>query len=375
MRRRPQSCLARFSQAARRATGLDDFGDPYYRTGLRVLLRALRRDVRLTFIGRTLLKRSIALALEQRLLIQEARKTEPGLFGAPLLPPVIITGMPRSGTTFLHRLLAADETMRAPTLSELVEPVARQRGLRRVLRDLRLSIELWVMRFLNRELDARHFTRSDEPEECMFALAISFRTMLPWTLAPVHSYLAWYAGADRRPKYREYRDILMLLQRRAPARRLLLKAPDHLGSIAELVAAVPGALIVVCRRDPAIALTSFNSLIDGLHRVTVQDADRVRLGRSNLAFYSAETARYVSARRTCPGHILEVDYEALTRRPLDVVSVIYQRLGLVIGADLTQRFQAFIADNPKDKHGRHIYSAADFAQTPEEIRQMLANFC
>ena len=374
MSRRPQSCLARFSHAARRATGLDDFGDPYYRSGLRVLLRSLRRDVRLTFIGRTLLRRSIALALEQRLLIQEARKTEPGLFSAALLPPVIITGMPRSGTTFLHRLLAADETMRAPTLSELIEPVAPQPGLRRVLRDLRLNIELWVMRVLNRELDARHFTRGDEPEECMFALAISFRTMLPWTLAPVHSYLAWYAGADRRQKYREYRDILMLLQRRAPGRRLLLKAPDHLGALADLIAAVPEALIIVCRRDPAVSLTSFNSLIDGLHQVTAFDAGRVGLGRSNLAFYAAETERYVLARRTCPGHILEVDYEALTRRPLEVVSVIYQRLGLVIGADLTQRFQAFIADNPKDKHGRHIYSAADFAQTPEEIRQMLAHF-
>lgn len=375
MRRQPQSCLERFCTVARRATGLDDFGDPYYRTGLRVLLRALRRDVRLTFIGRTLLRRSITLALEQRLLIQAARKAQPELFAAPLLPPIIITGMPRSGTTFLHRLLAADATMRAPTLRELIEPVARKPGLRRTLRDLRLNIELAVMRFLNRELDARHFTRSDEPEECMFALAISFRTMLPWTLAPVHSYLAWYEKTDRRQKYREYRDILALLQNRDPARRLLLKAPDHLGSLTDLVAAVPEALIVVCRRDPVVALTSFNSLIDGLHQVTSHEADRVKLGQSNLAFYAAETERYVSACRTCPGHILEVDYEALTSRPLDVVSVIYQRLGLAIGTDLTKRLQAFIAGNPKDKHGRHVYSPADFAQTPEKIRQRLAHFC
>lgn len=375
MRRRRQSCLGKYCQAARRATGLDDFGDPYYRSGLRILLRSLRRDVRLTFIGRTLLRRSITLALEQRLLIQESRKTEPELFAAPLLPPIVITGMPRSGTTFLHRLLAADEAMRAPTLRELIEPVAGRPGLRRGLRDLRLNVELWVMRRLNRELDARHFTRSDAPEECMFALGITFRTMLPWTLAPVHSYLAWYGQADRRQKYREYRDILALLQRRDPTRRLLLKAPEHLGSLAELVAAVPEALIVVCRRDPAIALTSFNSLIDGLHRVTAHEADRVRLGRSNLSFYAAETERYASARRACPGHILEVDYEALTRRPLKVVRAVYRRLGLRVGADLEERLRAFIAGNPKDKHGRHIYSPADFAQTAEEIRQRLGYFC
>ncbi|QIG49248.1 sulfotransferase [Nordella sp. HKS 07] len=375
MRGRRQGCLESFCQAACRATGLDDFGDPYYRTGLRVLLRALRRDVRLTLIGHMLLRRSVSLALEQRLLIQEARKAQPELFAAPLLPPLVITGMPRCGTTFLHRLLAVDETMRAPILRELVEPVAREPGVSHSLRDLRLKTELAVMRHLNRELDARHFIRSDAPEECMFALAVTFRTILPWTLAPVHAFLAWYMHADRRQKYREYRDILALLQRRDPGRRLLLKAPDHLGSLSELIAAVPEALIVVCRRDPAIALTSFNSLIDGLHRVTAHDTDRVRLGQASLSFYAAETERYVAARRTWPDHILEVDYENLTRRPLDVVSDIYRRLGLPVGAGLEERLWAFIAGNPKDKHGRHVYSAADFGQTADEIRQRLGHFC
>ncbi|MGE0239813.1 MAG: sulfotransferase, partial [Parvibaculaceae bacterium] len=295
MPERRQGCLEHFCTAARRSTGYDDFGDPYYRTGLRVLLRSLRRDADLTFIGRMLLERSIALALEQRLLIQHLRKTAPDVFAGPLPPPVIITGMPRSGTTFLHRLLAADPAFRAPTLGELVEPVDRRSGWRRVVEDKRLRTELAVMRLFNRTLDAKHFTRSDEPEECMFALAITFRTLLPWTLAPAHSYLAWLRTADRRQKYREYRDILCLLQRRDRGRRLLLKAPDHLGGVAELVAAVPEALVVVCRRDPAAALTSFNSLIAGLHKVTSRGSDRVRLGRSHLAFYKAETERYLSA--------------------------------------------------------------------------------
>jgi LPS sulfotransferase NodH len=372
---RRRGCLDQFCAAARRATGLDDFGDPSYRVALRVLLRSLRRDVRLTVIGRMMLKRSIQVALEQRLLVQHLRKTEPEIFAKPLLPPVIITGMPRSGTTFLHRLLAVDAAMRAPTLSELVELIERRASWRQRLQDKRLETELAVMRFFNRELDARHFTRSDEPEECMFALALSFRTMLPWTLAPVHSYLAWYRTADRHQKYREYRDILCLLQRRDPARRLLLKAPDHLGGVAELLAAVPEALILVCRRDPVAALTSFNSLIDGLHQVTASATDREKLGQSNLAFYKAETERYLSAQTTWRGHILEVDYETLTRQPLAVVARVYERLGLAIGSELEQRFTRFIANNPKDKHGRHLYSSSDFAQTPDVIRRNLAHYC
>jgi hypothetical protein len=372
---RRQGCLDQFCAAARRSTGYDDFGDPYYRTGLRVLLRALRRDVSLTFMGRMMLRRSIAIALEQRLMIQHLRKTEPGIFTAPMLPPVVITGMPRSGTTFLHRLLAVDPSMRAPVLNELLEPVPRGSGLRRRLLALRLRLELAVMRRLNRGLDAKHFTRGDEPEECMFALALSFRTLLPWTLAPVHSYLAWYRSADRRQKYREYRDILCLLQRSDKGRRLLLKAPDHLGGIAELLESVPEALIIVCRRDPAVALTSFNSLIDGLHRVTSRYNDRARLGQSNLAFYAVETRHYLSAQATRPGHILEVDYEALTREPFEVVARVYERLGLAVSSELGKRFHEFIAGNPKDKHGRHLYSPTDYAQTAEGIRRNLARYC
>ena len=372
---RRKGCLDQFCDAARKATGLDDFGDPSYRVGLRVLLRSLRREMKLTVIGRMMLKRSIQVALEQRLLLQHLRKTEPGIFTKPVLPPVIITGMPRSGTTFLHRLLAVDPAMRAPTLAELVELVETKSTLRRKIEDQRLKAELATMRLFNRELDAKHFTRNDEPEECMFALALSFRTMLPWTLAPAHSYLAWYRTCDRRQKYREYRDILALLQRRDPRRRLLLKAPDHLGGIAELLSAVPEALILVCRRDPVTALTSFNSLIDGLHQVTAKRTDRAKLGQSNLAFYASETERYLSAYATWRGHILEVDYEALTRQPLSVVAGVYERLGLAVDSGLERRFAEFIASNPKDKHGRHLYSPADFAQTPDLIRGNLAHYC
>ena len=340
-----------------------------------MLLRSLRREVGLTVIGRMMLRRSIQVALEQRLLIQHLRKAEPGIFAKPLLPPIVITGMPRSGTTFLHRLLAVDPAMRAPTLSELVELIERRSSWRQRLQDKRLQTELAVMRFFNRELDARHFTRSDEPEECMFALALSFRTMLPWTLAPVHSYLGWYGAADRQQKYREYRDILCLLQRRHPEQRLLLKAPDHLGGAAELLAAVPEALVLVCRRDPVAALTSFNSLIDGLHQVTARGTDRAKLGQSNLAFYKSETERYLSAQATWRGHILEVDYEALTRQPLAVVAGVYERSGCPVDGGLERRFAHFIANNPKDEHGRHLYSPSDFAQTPELIRRNLAHYC
>jgi hypothetical protein len=368
-------CTQAFCTAARRATGYDDFGDTGYRRGLRVLLRDLRRDADLSLMGRMMLKRSTMLPLEQRLLIQNLREAAPEIFTKALPPPVIITGMPRSGTTFLHRLLAVDPEVRAPTLGELVELVPRRSGWLQKIMDKRLQAELAMMRFFNRKLDARHFTRSDAPEECMFALALTFCTILPWTLAPVHAYLAWYRTADRRQKYREYRDMLCLLQRRDPARRLLLKAPDHLGGVAELLTSVPEALIIVCRRDPVVALTSFNSLIDGLHGVTSRRRDRARLGRSNLAFYASETKRYLSAHATWHGHILEVDYEVLTRQPLAVAAQVYGRLGLAVGSELERRFARFIADNPKDKHGRHLYSPADFAQTPEEIRRNLAHYC
>jgi hypothetical protein len=362
-----------YEEAAIAATGLDDFGGKYYGAGLDRLIESLR-EADLTFFGRLMTQRAIVLALKQRLLIEGLRENDPQVFAGRLIPPIIVTGLPRTGTTLLHRLLASDPALRAPMLEELLVPAQPQSTLASRFDHMRLATELFVLRAYTRNLDAMHVSRARTPEECMFAMSLSFRSMLFWTLSPCYSYIEWYAQSSRGKKYRDYRDILMLLQSRAPDRRLVLKAPEHLGSIAELMAAVPEALLVVCHRRPSEAVTSFNSLIHALHQTVSSIPDPMRIGATHLLYFEAETRRYVEARRSWAQRILEIDYDELVADPMSIVGRIYDRAELALTPDLDRGLRAFIAANPKDKRGQHVYRAADFGQSEDMIAERFAHY-
>ena len=186
---------------AARQTGLDDFGDPYFREGFDTLLNSLARDVSLTFIGRMMLRRAILTALDQRLRLVDLEKREPERLRASILPPLIVTGLPRSGTTYFHRLLAEDPRLYAPPLWHMLAPVLPKGAAGPRLHRMRLKAELAVFNRLAPSLDAKHVTRADEPEECIFLTAPSFRSPIFWSLTPVTSYLEWYAECDRRQKH------------------------------------------------------------------------------------------------------------------------------------------------------------------------------
>ena len=364
---------AYFREAAMHATGLSDFGDPVHAAGLDALMHALRRDARLNFRGRLGVKRHIVHALKQRLLFQDLRKRSPGMFAGPLLPPVIVTGLPRSGTTILHRLLARDDRLRAPVLRELLTLVPSPSPLRRGLNELVFWADIAALRFYS-NLDAKHVMRLNEPEECMAALATTFCTPYYWLVAPNYSYLQWYGKADRRAKYREYHAMLKLLQSRAPERRLLMKSPEHLGSVGELLDEIPDALVVMCYRRPEIAIPSQNSLTHPIHKLVSNNADPVRAAEATLASCVVETQRYMKARDRWKHRIVEVSYDDIIGAPLDVVARVFDRAGLPVSPDQHAKFERFLAENPKDKHGRHVYRPEDFGQTAEGIAARMAHY-
>jgi len=355
-------------------TGLDDFGDAYFSEGLDILLQSLTRDVTLTFIGRMMLRRAIVTALEQRLRLADLRKREPERLKRPILPPVIVTGLPRSGTTYFHRLLAEDPELYAPPLWHMTTPVlpGSAAGIR--LHRLRLKGELAVFNRLAPSLDSKHVTRADEPEECIFLTALTFRSPVFWSLTPVLSYLDWYAECDRRRKYVEWAETLRLLQEQAPGRRLLLKAPDHLGALADLLAAVPDATIAVCLRDPASTVPSLDSLLMTVHAVTARNLDPCRMGEVNLKALVADTRRYMASRDTLSSRIVELPYSEIRADASRAAGHLYRRADLPFDADVERRFRDFAAANPQHGHGVHRYRPEDFGATAQGIRARFGNF-
>ncbi|MFN0191602.1 MAG: sulfotransferase family protein [Aestuariivirga sp.] len=345
----------RLIETASRIAGLDDLGDWAYAEGFDILTRSLETEANLNAIGRWGLRRSILYALVARLLAVEHRKHQAP---SPIKPPIVITGLPRTGTTFLHRLLAQDEQFHAPPLWHLMQPLPRHRFDTLALRRIRFKLMLAASLPFLSDIDARHYIRADEPEECMFAMAQSFCSMLFWTQAPVYAYLDWYRKADRAAKYSEYGALLPILNAPAPGKRLLLKAPEHLGSIDHASAMVPGTVIVQTHRDPVTAFASFASLMRGTHGMAAEAPDHKRAARATLEWLAEEARRNMEVRKTM-SNVIDIGYDDIVSDPLAVAENIYRFAGLDLGEATRQRFRTFIAQNPQGKRGAHTYSAAE----------------
>lgn len=282
-------------------TGLSDFGAPYYREGLSRLIDAAD-EASLHFLGRLGYRELIVTGLVNRLLLTEAQKRTPEIFARPLFDPIIVLGLPRSGTTFLHRLLALDPSHRGVPQWELVHPLPHAGSEDRP--DRRRQVFRRRLEYGQRMLpnmDHKHYSRTDTPEECMWLLAVTFLSPVYWVFAPVYGYLEWYMAQERLRSYLEYHSLLQALQAVDPTRRLALKAPAHTGALDALLRTIPRALLIQIHRDPIEAISSLNSLFYSLHSGTSDRIDVGRMARANLRHQAHELALNLAARDARPG--------------------------------------------------------------------------
>jgi hypothetical protein len=360
-------------RAAVRQTGLSDFGDDYFREGLVQVLDSARRDVPFHFLGRLTFSKWTVNHLANRLLLVETRKQSPELFNRPLVPPIVILGLPRSGTTLLHRLLAIDPAYRGVPFWELVRPIVpdgRPDRRRRITeRHFRLGAKLTP------DVDHKHYIRVNEPEECMWMLGLTFVNLSFWMLAPVYGYVDWYNQQELFPKkYREYRWLLNVLQSVAPNRRLVLKAPEHAAGLGSLMQAIPEALVIQTHRHPVSVVNSLNSLFHTVHAGRIERIDPRRTAEANLTLLEQGTARNLAAREESALEIHDVRYEQLLADPVGTVRKVYSAFGLEWPGGHELRLEAYVRENPKNKHGQHRYRAEDFGLTDQMIAARLRDY-
>ena len=341
-------------------SGLTDFGDPSFRPALERLLDSVQTDARLHFLGRRFMHQVVLRALEVRLRLA-ARAPEADAL--PLRPPLVICGLPRSGTTFLHRLLALADDAQALPLWELMEPVAGPGPDRRRVEAERRMARL--ARVVPHSIDAQHLMRADLPDECGHLFKPAFLSSLLW-MVPATGWLEWMHHQDFGPAYADYRRLLALLAR--PDRRLVLKDPFHAMHLPALFSAVPDARVVQTHRAPSEVVPSFHKLCLTLHAVFAEDLDLQRIVTANTDWLAHLAQRSVDDRVLVPaGQVLDVDYRDLVRDPVDTCRRIHAHFGLPFDEALEARMQAFVAENGQRKHGPNPYSAEDYGQTTAGI--------
>lgn len=346
--------------AACRQTGLSSFGPSWSRDALQHLLNACREEAKLNALGRLALRQDIVRMLVNRLEIERDHATHPEITEAAVERPIFIVGLPRTGTTLLHNLLAQDPANRTPLTWEVMFPsplsqASEASRTRRAQRNLD-----WLERLAPR-FRAVHAVGAELPQECVAITSHAFLSDQFDTMFRVPSYQAWLELQDLSPAYAWHRRFLQHLQHRRSADRWVLKAPAHLWSLDALLAEYPDATIVQTHREPAEVLGSLASLTAQLRGVFSDHVDPGAIG-SELAAYWARALDRAAKVRAARGPISfhDIPYSQLCEDPLRVIHSLYRLLDLPFSAEAESRMESFLKAHPREQHGRHRYELADF---------------
>jgi hypothetical protein len=372
-------------ESATRQTGLADFGADDYRDGLAVLLESFARDEELTELGSKASRVSLRGALTARLLSEAAWRQYPEHADVSIDRPIFVTGLPRTGTTALHRLLTADPAHQGLELWLTQVPQPRPPRESWEANPVFAGIQAaYAQHHVEHpEFMAVHYIAADQVEECWQLLRQSMRSVSFECLAHLPTYSAWLRSQDWTSAYRRHRRNLQLIGLPDAGRRWVLKNPSHLFALEELLAAYPDALVVQTHRAPRVAIASACSLAahatEGWSRRftgQVIGADQLELWARGLDHFIAVRARHDPAR------FCDVRYEDFVADPLGTAEAVYGYFGLSLSgaaADAMRALQAGSADGETSSgqagsQGGHRYALADFGLTGEQVDERFAGY-
>lgn len=360
--------------SAVKAVGLDDFGtdDDNYVEALTVLLESYRRDADFTELGSKMSRFFLRNALVARLLSEASWKQHPGYQDVGVTAPIFVTGLPRTGTTALHRLLCGDP---------------RHQGLELWLAEFpqpRPPRETWPQNPVFAQLDARfkkahsenpdftglHFMTADEVEECWQLLRQSVHSVSYETLAHVPTYAHWLAGQDWTKSYGRHRRNLQLIGLNDAEKRWVLKNPSHLFALDAIFATYPDALVIQCHRPAETIMASMCSLAqhtaDGWSNTFVGPT----IGADALDTWGRGLERFNAVRSTAnPAQFCDVDYFELIRDPIGTVENIYSHFGIEMTDDARAAIEATDEESKQGPRApKHTYSLADYGLTEEQVK-------
>jgi hypothetical protein len=357
--------------AARRETGLTDYGDEAIIEGLTALTEALDREARLTERGKTIVERTLIDTLAGRLRVEDYLAKHPELLDQPVEKPMFVFGLPRTGTTLVINLLQADPARRCFVRWESINPVPPPKAgefrtdPRYVAEQARLELSVKYAPHIS----AMHHEDADSPSECQFSMAPSFITQVFDSQWHVPSYRRWLFAASYLPAFRYQKRLFQVLQSEAPG-RWTLKNPWHPLFLDDLTTVYPDAQLVMTHRDPAEVVASACSLVRAVRDMFSDDVDPHEVAAAQMETFDLMIARQDAYRaKHGAGSIHDVDYSALVRDPIGEMRKLYAHFDEPLTPEAEAAMQAFLAANPKGKHGKHEYSLADFGLTREGVRE------
>ena len=369
---------AELHEQATKITGLEDFGDQTYREGLQTLLGSLEESAPHIESMRGFAAGLIGGVLASRLRAEQGWKKFPQARKQPIRAPLIVVGIPRSGTTALQQLLALDPQFQS--MEQWLTTYPKPRPPRQTWEgDADYQAEVATLAFVDQavpEMAAMHHVEAGDASECLIPMAQSFCSNYFGSTLSVPAYDEWFLAQDQTTSFRRYADFMRLIGY-GDERTWLLKNPSNILAIDALLEVFPDARIVQTHRDPIQAVTSTCSLLMGARKMGGDpDIDGLRryVAKRETHIYATGIERIMKSRARAEGRILDIDFRAFNTEPLVQVQSIYQHFDLELRPQVRAAMQDWLDNNPPGKHGAHRYAPNDFGFDADRLRERFADY-
>ncbi|WP_374210628.1 sulfotransferase family protein [Dermatobacter hominis] len=368
------------ADAIAKAGGLDDFGPDGWREPLDVLCRAYRDEAGLSAFGTVSVHAQLVQFLTNRLLVEDVVRRHPEALEQEVRAPIVIAGLPRSGTTHLHNLVSADPALRSLPFWEALEPVpAPGEPLfgdgSLAPRTARCDASVAMGRLWTPELDRMHEMSTWHAHEEIHLLSIDCSSMFFDTLAPIPSWREHYRSRDQTPHYRYLRRVLQVLQFLRGGDRWVLKSPQHLEQFGPLVEVFPDATFVVTHRDPGDVAVSMATMVAYAARAHVGSPDPAAIGAHWQRILTELLGAAARDRDLLPAdRSIDVRFDDFMADDLGIAAEVYSLAGQPLDGRARAAHAEYLAGHRRNRHGRVVYDAAAVGVDPDGIRSDLAGY-
>lgn len=366
----PEALLA----TATERTGLSEFGAPAFRERLDLLCTALREEAGLSKAGTAVVFEQLTGNLVNRLRLEALLRAHPEIEDIDIERPIIICGLPRSGTTHLHNLIAADPGLRALPYWESLEPFPAPDEDEQVRRD-RCAVGLQMVDESMPYFKRMHEMTVDHAHEEIQLLANDIAGMLFETTYYIPSFAAGYKSTDQRPSYAYLKRTLQALQWLRGGTRWVLKSPQHLEQFPALYETFPDATFVVTHRDPAEVTRSMVTMVAYGSRMACEHPDPEAIGRYWLARAEDLLNGCLRDRGVLPAaQSIDIRFADFMADEQGTLQTIYELAGKPYDEKVRSAMAAFINEHPRGRHGEIVYDLEPLGLDADDIAQRLSAY-
>ena len=347
-------------------------------TPLRILLEQYRRNAEMNLAGCFAARFDVMRLMRNLVALKKREASQPALLLTPVENPIFITGLPRSATTFLHKLLIEDPESRCPAVWEAVFPLPRTPADIPAKRIAAMTRLLRTFERMAPNFRTVHPMDAESPQECTEIMAHVFRSYRFEATHNIPGYRAWLRTADPTPAYQFHYKFLQHLQYSdGRQRRFVLKCPDHVYALDSLAQVYPDARIIFLHRDPLEVLPSLAGLTEILRQPFTVVVDKHTVGRqvAEDMVASAEAILRADAERLFPeNRVAHLRFRNFITAPIETITTIYEQFGLPLSPEVLRRMADRVAALPRGGYGSVKHVLADYGIDADDIRPRFAAY-